>query len=117
MPNSASSSPSGNGGAIGLPSTKCLSITGIACARPGSADAAVGISVLRERNPIFTSLPGLRSATPRCASADSVGLLAAPISRIVDGSQIPRVRFGYLDFPQPLKDPMKTDLCDRLDIE
>jgi hypothetical protein len=36
MPNTACSSPAGNGALIGWPLTKCLSGTGIVPARPGS---------------------------------------------------------------------------------
>src|SRR5262245_54899616 len=46
MPNTARSVSSGNGGSSGVPSTKCVSGTGIGVSRPGSASSAAGISVL-----------------------------------------------------------------------
>ena len=50
-PTTATSSPSGNGGAIGVPSTSCAPGTCIASSRPGSASSAVTIVVgLLKRN-------------------------------------------------------------------
>src|SRR5437660_12521489 len=45
MANTAVSMPSGNGGVSGVPNTRWVSVTGIACDRPGSASSAVGMRV------------------------------------------------------------------------
>ena len=47
MPKSASSSPSGKGGTIGLPFTKWARVTRSGVARPGSASSGVGMRSLR----------------------------------------------------------------------
>ena len=46
MPKTARSVPSGKGGSRGVPSTKCVSGTGILSSRPGSASPGEGIVVL-----------------------------------------------------------------------
>src|SRR5947208_15790187 len=57
MPTIACSSPSGNGGASGVPRTSCFEGTGIASSRPGSASSAVTIVVgLEKRNMRFRLL-------------------------------------------------------------
>src|SRR4051812_37202884 len=57
MPTTACSSPSGNGGASGVPRTSCFEGTGLASSRPGSASSAVTIAVgLEKRNMEFRLL-------------------------------------------------------------
>src|SRR3954468_19937369 len=57
MPTTACSSPSGNGGASGVPRTSCFEGTGIVSSRPGSASSAVTIAVgLENRNMRFRLL-------------------------------------------------------------
>jgi hypothetical protein len=55
MPKTARSRPSGKGGAIGFPSTKCFAGTGMRCARPGSASSRVGMRSLLEKNAMLVS--------------------------------------------------------------
>ena len=49
IPKIARSVPSGNGGVIGVPSTRCGPSPGIGSSRPGSASPGAGSSALRKK--------------------------------------------------------------------
>src|SRR5712691_420180 len=67
-PTTACSRPSGNGGAIGLPSTSCAAGTGIDSSRPGSASSAVIIVLGFVKRNMSVSLPTDRNVTPTQAA-------------------------------------------------
>src|SRR6059036_3347244 len=68
IPTTACSSPSGNGGAIGVPSVSCRSGTRIGSSRPGSASSAVTTAVGFEKR--CMRVPGYPAGGLRRRRAD-----------------------------------------------
>ena len=89
MPNRASSICSGKGGSIGVPSTKCGAVTGIASARPGRASSGSIIwTFILEKSPIV--VPPVARVIPSLGSASSAGRAPGalyPVGSVPPGPQ------------------------------